>query len=152
MADDRGRGSKVESSEASALTRMVLHALALLGVESRGALLSQPWGGASWEDWVVEQVLGRLDATGRSWEAFFLRTSDQHEIDLLLQWRGLLWAFEVKLTSAPQPEDLRRLRATADLVGARRRVLVSRTGQPARSDDEGSLDLKTTLEWLLDVD
>ena len=35
----------------------------------------------------------------------------QGEIDLLLQWRGMLWAFEVKLTSAPQPEDLRRLRA-----------------------------------------
>jgi predicted AAA+ superfamily ATPase len=125
---------------------------ALLGVESRNSLLAKPWVGSSWEGWVIEQILGRLDSTGHSWEAFHMRTSDQHEIDLLVSWRGLLWAFEIKLTTAPQPHDMRRLRATAEMVGASRRALISRTSQPVRSEDEGSLDLQTALEWLTATD
>jgi predicted AAA+ superfamily ATPase len=128
----------------------LLHAL--LGTDGYEGLLSQPWVGTSWEGWVIEQVLGAIDATGRPFEAFFLRTSDQYEIDLLLRWRGRLWAFEVKLTTAPRAEDLARLRRVASLVGADRCALISRTSQPARNDSEGSLDLRTTLDWLLEPD
>lgn len=125
----------------------LLHAL--LGVESRTQLLDQPWVGSSWEGWVIEQILGRIEASGRLWEAFHLRTSDQYEIDLVLHWRGLCWAFEIKLTSAPHSSDLSRLRKTADMVGIDRYALISRTIEPMRNECEGSLDLKTALEWLL---
>jgi predicted AAA+ superfamily ATPase len=126
----------------------LLHAL--LGIEDYEGLLSQPWVGASWEGWVIGQVLGAIDATGRPWEAFFLRTSDQYEIDLLLRWRGRLWAFEIKLTTAPRSEDLARLRRVASLIGADCCALISRTSRPARSDSEGSLDLRAATDWLLD--
>ncbi len=53
----------------------VLHAL--LGVENQESLLKQPWVGASWEGYVVEQALGMLAALGIRYEAWYLRTSDQ---------------------------------------------------------------------------
>ncbi len=105
----------------------LLHAL--LGVEDPDGLRSQPWVRTSWEGWVIEQILGALDATGRPWEAFFLRTSDQYEIDLLLRWRGLLWAFEIKLTTGPRSEDLVRLGRVAGLVGAERCALIIPLGR-----------------------
>lgn len=54
------------------------------------------------------------------------RTADGQEIDLILEG-ARRWAIDVKLTSAPHPEDLVRLGRVANLVGADVRVLVSRT-------------------------
>jgi len=82
---------------------------------------------------------------GRHCEAFFLRTSDQHEIDLVLDFGTGLWAVEVKLTTAPDPEDLARLKKTADLLKADRRILVTQTSQNIVSPDQVSCN----LPWLL---
>lgn len=76
----------------------LLHAM--LNVVDSEHLLSQPWVGASWEGFVVEQTIGLLLATGRQFDAFYFRTSDRHEIDLVLDLGGKLWAVEIKLTSA----------------------------------------------------
>ncbi len=107
----------------------LLHAL--LNTSDRDTLLSQPWVGASWEGFVINQVLGALQCSGRRFDPYHLRTSDQREIDLLVQvdselWalEIKLWALEIKLTTRPGPEDLARLNANADLVGAHRRFLV----------------------------
>ena len=40
----------------------LLHAL--LNVSDEGALLAQPWVGASWEGYVIEQAIGQLSARG----------------------------------------------------------------------------------------
>jgi len=121
----------------------LLHAL--LNVPDRDALLIQPWVGASWEGFVVEQVIGSLAARGRAFEAFYFRTSDQHELDLVLALDGELWAIEVKLTTSPGPGDLKRLDQAADLIGATRRFLVSQTSQPAGDERRASLDLPSML-------
>ena len=42
------------------------------------------------------------------------RTSDQYELDLVLDVCGDRWAIEVKLTASPGPGDLARLDKTAD--------------------------------------
>lgn len=76
---------------------------------------AQPWVGASWEGYVIEQTLGELAVLGRVCDAYYFRTSDQHEVDLVLELGGELWAVEVKLTTSPGPEDLRRLDKVADL-------------------------------------
>ena len=101
----------------------LLHAL--LNVPDREALLNQPWVGASWEGFVIDQLLAALQCTGRSFDAYHVRTSDQREIDLLIQVDSELWALEIKLTTRPGPNDMARLDANADLVGADRRFLVS---------------------------
>ncbi|HUT59251.1 MAG TPA: hypothetical protein VNA25_15485, partial [Phycisphaerae bacterium] len=41
----------------------MLHAL--LNVSDADDLLAQPWVGASWEGFVVDQILGTLAQTGR---------------------------------------------------------------------------------------
>ena len=124
----------------------LLHAL--LRVASYEELLVQPWVGASWEGFVVEQILATLAARGVRADAHFLRTSDGHEIDLLLDVERERWAIEVKLTSDPDPRDLDRLERLADLVDAERRVLVSQTRREAVTERRASCDLPRLLELL----
>jgi len=121
----------------------VLHAI--LNVKDEHALLSQPWVGASWEGHVIEQILGVLTATGRAHEAYWFRTSDQYELDLVLELDGELWAIEIKLTSSPTPSDMARLNKTADLIRATRRMLVTRTSKVVEEGNRVSCD----LDWLL---
>ena len=121
---------------------------AVLGVRDHAHLLEQPWVGASWEGFVIEQILGALAATGRRAEASYFRTADGWELDLVLDLEGDRWAIEVKLTTNPGPDDLARLTRAADLVGARRRMLVSRTARPARGRDAISTHLAGALKAL----
>jgi predicted AAA+ superfamily ATPase len=125
----------------------LLHALLGAG-SSREQLLAQPWVGASWEGWVIEQVLAHLTSGGRGYEASFFRTSDGHEIDLVLDLGGARWAIEIKLTTSPSPADLDHLVRTGDLIGATRRCLVSRTPRPARSSTVLSSDVYDLLAAL----
>lgn len=122
----------------------LLHALLNL-VRGRD-LLDQPWVGASWEGFVIEQILGSLDHHGLVHEAFHLRTGDQHEIDLVLEVPAGLLAVEVKLTSSPGPGDMERLNKAADLIDASKRILVSQVPQ---STDSGRL-VSCNLLWLLE--
>jgi predicted AAA+ superfamily ATPase len=124
----------------------LLHAL--LNVSDERALLSQPWVGASWEGYVIEQAIGQLSARGRTFQAYYLRTSDQFELDLVLDFGTTLWAVEIKLTASPGPQDMARLNKTADLINASRRFLVSQT---RRSSDDGrrvSCNLPSFLDHL----
>jgi hypothetical protein len=121
----------------------LLHSL--LGGVSEAALLDQPWVGASWEGFVIEQVLAHLAQRDRGGEAFFFRTSDQHEVDLVLDFGDQLWAIEIKLTATPGTDDMLRLNKAADLIGARKRILVSRTPRSVGSDRE----ISCSLPWLL---
>lgn len=117
----------------------LLHAV--LQTATRDELLARPWVGASWEGFVIEQVLGLLSSRGEAFDPFFLRTSDRYEIDLVLVPRGEIWAIEVKLTSSPGPEDFDRLEKAAALIGARRRVLISRVHEATESTGRLSCSL-----------
>lgn len=74
----------------------MLHAL--LGLTTFRALESHPKLGASWEGFVIEQVLGR---TGDR-EAYFWATPSGAELDLLVFVRGRRIGFEVKYSDAPR--------------------------------------------------
>lgn len=121
----------------------LLHAL--MGVTDRDHLLRQPWVGASWEGFVIEQILGALSARGRDVTPWCFRTSDQHELDLLLEVHGGLWAFEIKLTTAPSPAHMERLNKVAELVGARRRILVSQVAKATGDETQLSCNLQHLL-------
>jgi predicted AAA+ superfamily ATPase len=122
----------------------LLHSL--LQTRTLDDLLAQPWVGASWEGFVVEQILDHLAAWGRTMQASFLHTSDQYEIDLVLDFGRSLWAVEVKLTANPSVSDVRRLSKVADLIQADHRVLVARVPESLESDGL----LVTHLPGLLD--
>jgi hypothetical protein len=121
----------------------LLHAL--LHLADPGRLLDQPWVGASFEGFAIEQLLGHLGASGRPHRAAFLRTSDGREIDLLLDVDDQRWAIEVKLSARPAPQDMQRLDELADWVRADRRILLSRTPSPVEAGARVSCD----LDWLL---
>ena len=124
----------------------LLHAL--LNVSDEHTLLGQPWVGASWEGFVIEQVLGELSSLGRHVDACYFRTADQHELDLVLDFGSEQWAVEVKLTSSPSLDDMARLEKTADMIGASRRYLVSQTIHSAGDAHRMSCNLPTLLEQL----
>lgn len=124
----------------------LLHALS--GVSTMDALLSQPWVGASWEGFVIQQALACLNAADIDCAPYHLRTSDQHEIDLLLDLGSERWACEIKLTSDPKADDLARLNKVADLIGAEKRILISRTQRPMEAGTSASLNLPGFLTLL----
>lgn len=101
--------------------------------------------GASWEGWVIEQILGSLSARGTDHQAFSFRTADGEEIDLILEIAGRRWAVEIKLTASPSPEDARRLKNRAAALDAARPVLLTRT----LTTDEGNGVLSTNLRGFL---
>ncbi len=124
----------------------MLHAQ--LNVPDERSLLAQPWVGSSWEGFVIEQAIGALNSVGRPFEAFYFRTSDQHELDLVLQLEGELWAVEVKLTASPGPADMDQLGTTADMIEAARRYLVSKTKKTIGDETRASCNLPWLLERL----
>jgi predicted AAA+ superfamily ATPase len=70
----------------------------LLGIKNNEALFGHPVFGASWEGFVIEQILSALDC-----EAYFFRTATGDEIDLVLDIKGKLIAVECKVSTSPQP-------------------------------------------------
>jgi hypothetical protein len=127
----------------------LLHSL--FGIPDRTTLLSQPWVGASWEGFVIEQALATLSATGRHCDAYYFRTSDQYEVDLLLDLGTELWAVEIKLSSSPSAADFQRLNHAADLIKAKRRFLISTTRHTSGEGDRVSCNLGSFLKYLTDL-
>jgi len=74
---------------------------ALLGIPSHDALIGHPIAGASWEGFVIENLLARAPAGTR---ASFYGTRSGAEMDLVLDLPAGLgtWAIEVKLGLAPK--------------------------------------------------
>ncbi len=124
----------------------LLHAL--LHVQDERMLVTQPWVGASWEGFVIEQALGVLSSSGIDVSAHYFRTSDQYELDLVLEIGAERWAIEIKLTTAPSPADMDRLNRAADMIHASRRLLVTRTASPSGTDHIASCNLPSFLERL----
>ena len=93
---------------------------ALLDIETKETLLSHPVVGASWEGFVIENL---LSCASDSVQAYFYRTSGGAEIDLLLVWPGnVLWAIEIKRSLMPKVE--RGFHAACDDLQPARKLVV----------------------------
>jgi hypothetical protein len=90
----------------------------LLGLESEKALLSHPKVGASWEGFVIEQVL----ASEPHDEAWFWATHQGAEIDLLLRRGDRLLGVECKRADAPKLT--RSMRTALEDLGLERMAVV----------------------------
>jgi len=88
----------------------ILHAL--LDIRNRRDLDGHPKVGASWEGFVVRQIVGRLGASWR--DCYFWRTHEGAELDLLVVRGRQRLGFEVKRTDAPSMTPSMR-HALADL-------------------------------------
>lgn len=74
----------------------VLHRL--LGISSPKDLVEHPKAGASWEGFVIEQII----SLERHEDAWFWATHQGAEIDLVIQREGRLLGVEIKRTDAPK--------------------------------------------------
>ena len=90
----------------------------LLGLETEQALLSHPKLGASWEGYVIEQVL----ATEAHDEAWFWASHQGAEIDLLLRRGDRLFGVECKRADAPRLTP--SIRIALDDLGLERAAIV----------------------------
>ena len=75
----------------------ILHTL--LGLKSMADVEAHPKLGASWEGFVIGQVMARLHV--RPDECYFWATHAGAELDLLVVRGRRRWGFEVKRTSSP---------------------------------------------------
>ncbi|MDX2010598.1 MAG: ATP-binding protein [Myxococcaceae bacterium] len=71
----------------------------LLGIDTAGQLDVSPQSGASWEGFLIGQVLRVLGVDAH--DAFFWATHQGAELDLLVHQRGRRLGFEFKRTAAP---------------------------------------------------
>jgi len=110
----------------------LLHAL--MGINNLEHLYRQPWLGHSWEGFVIEQTIASIAAAGGRAQPSYFRTSDGHELDLVLDWGDQRWAVEIKLTSNPSTDAISRLNRTADLIRATRRILVCRIARRIKTE------------------
>ena len=86
----------------------LLHSL--LDIPTQHSLLGHPKVGASWEGFVVEQVLQTI----RPSQAYFWATHSGAEIDLVFPFRGKKFGVEVKFSEAPKITKSMRI-ALSDL-------------------------------------
>ena len=98
---------------------------ALLGLQNLDAVLGHPVAGASWEGFVIEQLVNAAPQA----QASFYRTSNGAEVDLVLEFRnGQTWVIEIKRSSAPTVSKGFYVAATD--LGAARKLLVAPVAQP----------------------
>ncbi len=75
---------------------------ALLNIPDKETLLGHPVVGASWECFVIENLISVASDMA---QAYFYRSNGGAEIDLLLTWPdGKLWAIEIKRSLTPKLE------------------------------------------------
>jgi predicted AAA+ superfamily ATPase len=90
----------------------------LLNIDSLAALESHPIRGASWETFVLEDLLRREAIAHPHSQPHFWRTASGAEVDLLLERGSALHAVEVKTSRATSPHLARGLRAIMEDTGA----------------------------------
>ena len=78
-------------------------------IQTPEQLHTHPSRGASWESFVIEQLLSALELQAAGVEGFHWRTAGGAEVDLLVRYKGQIYPFEIKLKSAPRRADVRGL-------------------------------------------
>ena len=92
----------------------------LLNISTREQLEAHPVRGASWETFVIEDVVRRENLAHPGSQPFFWRTAAGAEIDLLLERGDRRIAVEVKTARGDHPRVVRGLEAALDdVVGER---------------------------------
>lgn len=112
---------------------------ALLGIADHNALAGHPVVGASWEGFVLENLLAAAPAHAT---ASFYRTAAGAEIDLLLETPGHgLWAIEIKRGLSPKPGKGFHI-ACEDLKPSRRFLVYSGPARYPISTETEAIGLK----------
>lgn len=122
----------------------ILHCLR--NISTMDALFGNPALGASWEGFVVENILVHLDTR---WEYYYYRTATQVEIDLILiSPSGEIWAVEIKRQTAPKP-GRGFFEACKDVKANRKFIVYALETQYPIGDGVEVIGLKAFIELIL---
>ena len=78
----------------------------------------------------MEEIFKARQTRGDSFDAFFFRSHDGWEADLVIDDARGREAIEIKLTSAPGQEAVQRLEKVAGLIHADRKTIICRMAEP----------------------
>jgi uncharacterized protein len=114
----------------------------LMNIHTFDHLLGHPVVGASWEGFVVENILNSISS---SWTASYYRSSNQAEIDLVLEKNNQeVWAIEVKRSIAPSLSA--GFHSACEGIGATKKIVVY-SGKD-RFPIKGKTDVIGLIEFL----
>ncbi len=121
----------------------------LSNIDDPATLDAHPIRGASWEGWVIEDLI-RREKLARPFTRFsFWRTSSGQEADLIMERGGDLVAIEIKANSAENPHDARKLENTLDDIGASSGWVVGMGGENTQLTRRvRSISLDPNPTWL----
>ena len=92
----------------------------LLNIPDFESLLGHPVVGASWEGFVIENIIINLSD---KWQYSYYRTTTQTEIDLVLEGPDKqVWAVEIKRSAAPSLKN--RFHKACDDIGATKKFVI----------------------------
>jgi len=99
----------------------------LTGLQTPLHLVSGPMAGPLFETFVVSEVMKRFRTMQKAVNLYFWRSTDGHEVDLLIEAEGELTPVEIKLTSTLKPAHEKGLKKWREIAGMedRRAYLVS---------------------------
>lgn len=95
-----------------------------LGIHSPRDLDTHPSRGASWETFVIDQLISIYQRWRPAAQPYFWRTAKGDEVDLLVDVGARKVPFEIKLHSAPVRADAGSVKRCMELLGLRRGHLV----------------------------
>jgi hypothetical protein len=81
-----------------------------LGIQDEPTLEVHPARGLSWEAFIIDQLMSAFQRYAPGSQAFFWRTAQGEEVDLLMDVGGRWVPFEIRLHSAPTPQEAQALR------------------------------------------
>ncbi len=107
----------------------LLHVLS--GLDNKQALLNHVQAGASWEGFVIEQIVNSLSGEFTPW---YYRTHQGTESDMLLEKNNsVVAAIEIKLGT--NPKISRGFRTAVEDTGAPKAYVIANTERPYRVDE-----------------
>lgn len=121
----------------------------LLGIGSHATLDSHPVRGASWETFVLEDLVRRERLVHPHSQVYFWRTAAGAEADLVLERDGARHVIEVKTARAASPHLARTLRAIAvDVDATSVTVIDQAAGVEPLAPGIERRGFETVLTWL----
>jgi len=125
----------------------VLHSL--LQISSMKNLLANPVVGKSWEGYVIEQIISTLLSKNLRPNYYYFQTSDEKELDLVLELCGKVFGFEIKLSSNPPRTTVSKLEESCSIIGADQGYLVCRSPEVIVGKEVFLGDLTAIIDHLL---
>lgn len=122
----------------------------LLNVNNYQSLLQQPWVGASWEGFIIEQILNALELQKVHARSYYFRTQEGQEINLLLEFSSNdIWGIEIKLSSSINSSDIAKLKSCSNMLGLKKYFIIGQIEKPILSELGGVCSINVFLSKVL---